>query len=94
MAVSRLMIDAYKRHYTIAQLSAAQKQALADRTSGVQITQINFQDGGGSGVMISGDPNEIIEICEVALQEMEETREIGVKPLAAAMNFSSRRFET
>lgn len=94
MAVSRLMIDAYKRHYTVEQLTAAQKQALADRTSGVQVTQVNFQDGGGTGTMISGDPNEIIEITELALQEMENTRETGIKPMAAAMDFSKRRFET
>jgi hypothetical protein len=88
------MIDAYKRQYTVQQLTAAQAQALADRTSGVQVTQVNFQDGGGTGTLISGDPNEIIEITEIAIQEMELTREIGTKPLAAAMNFSSRRFET
>jgi glycerate kinase len=94
MAVSRLMIDAYKRHYTAEQLAAAQKQALADRTSGVQITQVNFQDGGGTGSMISGDPNEIIEITEIALQEMEGDRETGIKPMSAAVNFCTRRFET
>lgn len=94
MPATRLMIDAYKRHYTVEQLSAAQKQALADRTSGVQITQVNFQDGGGTGTMISGDPNEIIEITEIALQEMEGDRASGPAPFAAAMNFSRRRFET
>lgn len=94
MAISRLMIDAYKRQYSEAELATAQKIALSDRAAGVQITQVSFQDGGGSGTMISGDPNEVIETMEICLQEIAGTREAQTAALSAPVNFSARRFET
>lgn len=93
MAVSRTVIAAYKRCYTEAQLEEALRIALNDRASGVLITQVNFQDGGGNGQAISGDPNEIIEILELALQETEAGT-IANKPLSSRINFNTRRCET
>lgn len=87
------MIAAYLRIYTPAELKSALAQALNDRASGVVVTQINFQDGGGAGQVISGDPNEVIETLELCLQRLEG-RDNGPKPLAAGMNFSTRRSET
>jgi hypothetical protein len=96
MAVSRSVIDAYKRLYNRAEVEAALKQALNDRASGVQVTQINFQDGGGSGQMIGGDPNEVIETLELVLQAMDagENAITGPPGLASSVNFSLRRSET
>lgn len=93
MAVSRTVIAAYKRCYTQAELKTALMVALNDRAAGVLVTQVNFQDGGGSGTPISGDPNEIIEIMELCLQELE-SGEAAHKPLSTAINFNLRRSET
>lgn len=96
MAVSRTVILAYKRLYSRPQVEAALRQALADRAAGVLVTQVNFQDGGGSGQMIGGDPNEVIEILELTLQAMEadENGPAGPPGLASSVNFSLRRSET
>lgn len=94
MALSRHVIAAYKRIYTKDQLTAALTQALNDRAAGVVVTQVNFQEGGGSGQMIQGDPNEIIEILEIALAELDNERTPGPGPLATVANFSTRRTET
>lgn len=87
------MIDAYKRLYKKHELEQALRVALNDRASGVLVTQVNFQDGGGSGVPIQGDPNEIIEILELALKEIDSGQEAQT-PLASGFNFSCRRMET
>ncbi|MEO5712173.1 MAG: hypothetical protein ABIT37_01685 [Luteolibacter sp.] len=94
MAVSETVIAAYIRCYNPAQLLAALNQALADRTAGVLVTQVNFQDGGGSGVPITGDPNELIEILEICLQRTDNPEATGQKPISSVMNFNSRRSET
>ena len=96
MAVSRSVVDAYKRRFTRAQIEAALDQALADRASGVLVTQVNFQDGGGSGQMIGGDPNEVIEILETVLKVLDAGEAATTSPpgLVSAANFSTRRTET
>lgn len=93
MAVSPTVIAAYKRRYTKTQLETALDQALEDRASGVAITQVNFQDGGGSGQVLRGDPNELIEILEITLKDIEGG---GSAPpgLTSSINFSLRRSET
>lgn len=93
MAVSRTVISAYKRCYSVSQLTEALQIALSDRASGVLVTQVSFQEGGGSGQAITGDPNEIIEILELTLQEIE-SGESSRPPLASVINFSTRRSET
>jgi hypothetical protein len=96
MAVSRSVIDAYKRRFTRAQLETTLDKALEDRASGVQVTQVNFQDGGGSGQMIGGDPNEVIEIIEAVLKILDAGEGATSAPpgLASSVNFSTRRTET
>lgn len=96
MAVSRSVIDAYKRLYTRAQLETALRKALDDRASGVLVTQVNFQDGGGSGQMIGGDPNEVIEILEAVLKVLDAGDGATTAPpgLMSSVNFSTRRTET
>lgn len=95
MAVSRTVIDAYIRCYSKSQLEDALRIALHDRATGVLVTQVSFQDGGGSGTPISGDPNEIIEILELALKQIESGGETHRAPaLSAAVNFNRRRTET
>jgi len=94
VAVSETVIAAYQRIYNPAELRSALGIALNDRASGVLVTHVNFQDGGGSGQMISGDPNEIIEILEICLQRIDDPAAATKKPLAAKMNFSPRRSET
>lgn len=95
MAVSETVIAAYLRCYTPAELRSALMIALNDRASGVLVTQVNFQDGGGSGQMISGDPNEVIEMLELCLQRLDDpTAASGKKPIASALNFATRRSET
>ena len=96
MAVSRSVIEAYKRRYSKAQVETALDQALADRASGVAVTQVNFQDGGGSGQAIGGDPNEVIEILEAVLKLYDAGEGATVAPpgLASSVNFSTRRTET
>lgn len=93
MAVSETVISAYLRIYSASELSTALGIALNDRASGVMVTQANFADGGGSGQMISGDPNEIIEILEICLQRLDDPSR-GQKPLASILNFATRRSET
>lgn len=93
MAASETVISAYLRIYTAAELRSALAVALNDRASGVVVTQISFSEGGGSGQMISGDPNEVIEILELCLQRIDSPG-TGKKPLASVMNFSTRRSET
>lgn len=93
MAVSETVISAYLRLYSEAQLEEALGIALADRASGVVTTQVNFETGGGSGQVISGDPNEIIEILELCLQRLDGA-EARKPPLASRFSFASRRFET
>ena len=92
MAASETVIAAYLRIYTPAELKSALAVALNDRATGVQVTQVSFQDGGGSGQVISGDPNEIIEILELCLQRLADPN--ARKPLASAFNFNFRRSET
>ena len=94
MAASRTLIEAYKSAYNIAELRAMLRRALDDRASGVQVTQVNFQDGGGSGQMIGGDPNEVIEALKIAIDELDDPTTSGPKPLASAADFSRRRSET
>lgn len=94
MAVSETVIRAYLRIYDEAQLTEALAQALSDRTAGVLVTQVNFQDGGGSGHPISGDPNEVIEILELCLQRLDDDTIKGPPPLASSLNFATRRSET
>jgi hypothetical protein len=94
VAFSETVISAYLRLYSSADLRAALLQALNDRASGVLVTQVNFQDGGGAGQPISGPPNELIEILETCLQRLDDPSATGQKPLAAAINFSTRRSET
>lgn len=94
MAVSETVIAAYLRIYSRAELISALSIALNDRASGVQVTQVNFQDGGGSGQMISGDPNEVIEILELCLQRLDDPASSGPKPLASRVTFHRRRSET
>jgi len=93
VAVSKTVISAYKRCYTFEQLTEALQIALNDRASGVLVTQVSFQEGGGSGQPITGDPNEIIEILELTLQDIENGGSTR-PPLAAGINFSTRRSET
>ena len=94
MAVSETVIAAYLRIYNPAELRSALSTALNDRASGVLVTQVNFQDGGGTGTMITGDPNEIIEILELCLQRLDDPSQAARKPMAAGMNFRTRRSET
>lgn len=94
MAVSETVIAAYLRIYTAAELKSALAIALNDRATGVVVTQVNFSEGGGSGQMISGDPNEIIEILELCLQRVDDPTSKAAKPLSSVMNFSTRRSET
>lgn len=44
--------------------------------------------------MISGDPNEIIEILEICLQRLDDPTTSAQKPLASRMSFRNRRSET
>jgi len=92
VAVSQTVISAYRRCYSKAQLEEALRIALHDRATGVLVTQVNFQDGGGSGAPIAGDPNEIIEILEITLQQIERGTAGG--PMNSAFNFNTRRLET
>ena len=94
MAASETVISAYLRIYTPAELRSALSIALNDRASGVLVTQVNFSEGGGTGQMITGDPNEVIEILELCLQRLENPAQTGPKPMAAGMNFRTRRSET
>lgn len=94
MAVSETVISAYLRLYTRAEIEQALAVALADRASGVLMTQVNFESGGGSGQAIAGDPNEVIEILEICLQRLDDPQAVAKKPLASRMNFSTRRYET
>jgi hypothetical protein len=94
MPVSSTVIAAYRRVYTRSQLEQALLQAVQDRSSGVLVTQVNFQEGGGSGQPIGGDPNEVIEIMELCLQEIDGDRATGPQPLSSVVNFSARRSET
>ena len=93
MAVSNLVISAYRRCYTVDQLTTALTQALNDRASGVLVTNISFDAGGGSGTPITGDPNEVIEILELALRA-EEGQAPANASLASGVNFQTRRSET
>jgi hypothetical protein len=94
MALSSLVVAAYRRIYSRAQMMEALAAALSDRASGVTITQVNFQDGGGAAVPIKGDPNEIIEILELCLQQIDGTAGDAAPPLTSTANFSLRRSET
>lgn len=94
MAVSQLVLSAYLRIYTRSQIEQALAAALADRAAGVVMTQVSFQDGGGSGQPISGNPNEIIETMELCLRQLDGEASTGPPPLSTAVNFSLRRSET
>jgi hypothetical protein len=96
MAVSQNVIDAYLRLYTREQIESALREALADRASGVQVTQASFQDGGGSGVVIPGDPNEVIVILELCLKTLDSQMTGGVTGggISSRVNFRFRRTET
>lgn len=94
MAASETIIAAYLRIYTPAELRTALGTALNDRAAGVLVTQVNFAEGGGSGQVISGDPNEVIEILELCLQRIDNPTAATQKPLASVINFSPRRSET
>lgn len=93
MAVSRTVIAAYRRVYSQQQLEDALAVALNDRANGVLVTQVSFQDGSGAGTPISGDPNEIIEILELALQSIDSGN-TSRPPMASVINFNTRRSET
>lgn len=94
MAVSRTVIAAYKSTYTLAELKGMLKTALEERASGVLVTQVNFQDGGGSGQAMVTDPNEMIEILQIAISEIEDGAAAGPPPMAGRITFRNRRSET
>lgn len=94
MAVSRTVIAAYRSAYTLAELRAMLKTALEERASGVHVTQINFQDGGGSGQVMPTDPNEMIEILQIVISELESGESLGPPPMASRVTFRNRRSET
>lgn len=94
MAVSRTVIAAYKSAYTLAELRAMLKTALDERASGVTVTQVNFQEGGGTGQVMASDPNEMIEILQIAISELEAGDSLGPLPMASRVTFRNRRSET
>lgn len=93
MAVSSIVISAYARRFSREQIETALDIALADRASGVLVTQASFQDGSGSGQIISGDPNEVIEILELVLRQLDAP-DSPPPGLVSAVDFRSRRAET
>lgn len=70
------------------------KTALEERAAGILITQANFGDAGGTGQVLPVDANEMIEILQLAITEKENPTAPTQQPLAAAMNFRTRRSET
>lgn len=71
------------------------KIALEERAAGVLVTQVNFQDGGGSGQAMITDPNELIEILQIAISEIASgVPGGGPPPMASRITFRNRRSET
>jgi 2-methylcitrate dehydratase PrpD len=94
MAVSQHVIDGYLLLYSKSDLEGALRQALSDRAAGVHVTSYHLGDAGGAGQMISGDPNEVIEILTIAIKQANGELTKGPPPLASVVNFSGRRVET
>lgn len=94
MAVSQTVISAALRIFTKQELEASLAVAFNDRLSGVAITNISGAEGGASGQVISGPPNEIIEILEQCLQRLDDPGAAATPPLSSRITFSRRRSET
>jgi hypothetical protein len=88
------VVDAYARLYTVEQLDAALRQALAARAGGVTVVSIQFEGGGHQGV-ISGNPEEIIGELMSAIDLKEAAGGAADLPTRVAhMDFSCQRLST
>lgn len=81
--------------YTATELADLRKDALADLASGVQVTNVSLEGGGGSGTPIRMDPARMVRVLAQAIKIADGTDE---NPLPGGMmsgvNFSTRRAET
>jgi len=69
--------------------------ALQERLTEVVITSASFEGGGTAG-QLSGDPRDMMEACEVALQYLENggRGDASAAPATPHFNFSKRRVGT
>lgn len=93
------IITAFAETYTVAELDAMLKSALADLANGVRVTSIQLEGGGGSGATIEQDPERMVAILRSA-KKMRAANDAdpgsGAKhanepAMGAAINFGTRR---
>jgi len=87
--------------YTVAELEDFLKQALADLASGVQVTSINLEGGGGSGTAMKMNPERMVGILRKAIAARQDIDGGGdgssachERPMGHAMNFNQRPART
>lgn len=96
------IIEAFAECYTVSQLDEMLKGALADLANGVRVTSIQLEGGGGSGRTIDQDTERMVQILRAAkrMRAAEDAAAgTGAKfaqepPMAAAVNFGTRRART
>ncbi len=87
------LADSYTLIYSRTELLATLAQTLSDISSGVQITQVNFEGGGASGRAISGKPDYVHNHVKAALRLLDDPN-LRDRPSSAFMDLSRRTFGT
>jgi hypothetical protein len=78
--VNEIVVKAYLRRYTKAQIEAALDAALANHASGVVVTSLSFEGGASSGAL-TGDTETLIETLTACLEAIDEDED---NPVAKA----------
>lgn len=89
---SDAIIRAYCRLYSKAQLEEALREALANFSSGVVVTNVSWE-GGSTGGQLSGKSEELIPILEACLERKENPTAVVAKD-DLYYDFSARRTGT
>lgn len=96
------IIQAFAELYTVEELDAFLRDALADLAAGVQVTSVQLEGGGGSGRKIDMDPERMVSILRRAKQvraandqEAGSGSSLAVEaPLGHKVNFGHRPART
>ena len=71
-----VIVDAYLRIYSRAEIEAALRAALENHASGVTITSLSHEGGGSSG-LLNGKTEDIIAILEACLARLDAEDDDG-----------------
>lgn len=92
MSVSPVLVRAYRENFELAELKAMLKAALEELASGVVVTSVNLDGGGGAAVKGDMKTADVVAALQVAIEEEEEAPNPSKNEgMASVVNFGSRR---